>query len=752
LGSRILMVAIASLLCSTTAHAEIETKLVCGEAGCDFVLLGGTTADRSLTLRPNSADPRSGRLRLDGFTDLFPDWRPPSQKDLDVLFSWSPTARLPVDSSVRLFEAAPNLTVTDSTGSALFAVTGSLTRTGNLNPLYQWTGFYFGTHFMSAATAICTGGGNVGSTCTTDEGCRGGRCEGGSPLYQDAFYDGSLAEQRRGHAIQHTWIPISFLTKAALKASKSCVGGSNDDGWCKSDAQCPGGSCRAGYLDQNAFYGFYAQPSFQEEAGATLIDRDYAAVVVDNPWVAGSPQVDRFTGMLCDPQATDWSRLPDGTTKSCLVSLGPNITSRHVGAFRIGDARVPSDKLEVNGTLSLDTGGDGTINGSKTPGAGLRLNANNSPSSPGAVRVGSVFTSVPDGGWTLLLNENELDLASAKSRVIFSDFAGRWTFSADGAADSGFVGSRFRAVVSGSPGTASRSAGGFVQQVMAPRFVVADDPSVQRETFSVDRVVGVDMEPSLARSAVSSDGRVAVEESTTVRDAPDIEAGGAIGTRRGLSLLDKHGDGAQGTVVGVDVADQTVTTYAAAVRSEMSHGEGKWHLALRGTADSSIGGSVIVGPSQETVPQARLHVEEQRPNAEVVRIETATEGDHPALRMFQQRATTSDAAPATLQEFATERDHSYLIEARIVARCVDEVRCPSGQSAAYVRRVLAQNARGKLTCVGQAGGPGDFAAETDPAWDAGITCEGSAVRVRVSGAESTKITWHDTLMVEGLSS
>lgn len=747
------MVVLAIVLWPAIASAEIETRLVCQGSSCDFVLLGGTSADRSLTLQPNISDPRSGRLRLNGFTDLFPDWRPPASAGMDLLYSWKPTATWAEGSSVRLFEVAPNLTIPNATGSALFAVTGSLTRTGNYNPLYQWTGFYFGTNFRSAASAICIAGPNLGNACTGDAQCPDGRCEGGSPLYQDAFFDGALAEQRRGHAIQHTWIPISFLTKPALKAGRSCGGGQNDDTPCTADGQCTGGgTCQAAYLEQDAFYGFYAQPSFQEVAGATLISRDYAAVVLENPYVAGAPQIDRFTGLLCDPMASDWSRLPAETTKSCLASLGPAITSRHAGAFRIGDARQPIDKLEVNGTLSLDTGGDGTINGSKTPGSGLSLNPNSSADAPGALRIGRTFTAVPERGWTLLLNENELELNSAASLVTFSDFAGRWVVTADGAAGrQGFVGARFRPVITGGPEATARSSGSFVQQMLEPTFVAgggAGDASL-----AVDAVVGLAVQPTVGGDAPAATGQVVVRESTTARDAPRIEEGGQIATRRGLALLDKQGKGAQSTVVAVDVADQTVEAYAAALRSGMSRGDGKWHLALRGTADSSIGGSVAVGPSEETVPRARLHVQEQTPNAEAVRIETRTENDDPVLRMFQQRVSTSDGATATLQEFQTERDHSYLIEARVVARCTAGTACGAGASAAYVRRVLAQNAQGKLTCIGQGGGAGtEFVAEAVAAWEAVIECQGADVRVRVSGGANSNVAWHNTLIVQGLSS
>ena len=118
-----------------------DTTLRCTAAQCDFVVSGGGR-DHNLLLQPNDGDPRSGRLKLNGFAEIFPDWQPPNPSGMDRLFTWSPTADLLNGSSVRLFDIAPHLTVADATGSTIFSVTGSLTRTGSFNSLYQWTGFY----------------------------------------------------------------------------------------------------------------------------------------------------------------------------------------------------------------------------------------------------------------------------------------------------------------------------------------------------------------------------------------------------------------------------------------------------------------------------------------------------------------------------------------------------------------------------------------------------------------------------------
>lgn len=337
-----------------------EAKVRCLGGTCDFLLTGGDAPVPKLVLQPSETDPRAGRIVLNGFTDVLPDWRPSEKPAMDRIFSWAPKAKFAEGSSLRIFDFAPDITVSDTTGSALFSVAGRLTRTGSGNPLYQWTGFYTGTHFRSTASAICLGGPQARASCTSDSDCPDSICEGGSPLYQDSFFDGSIGDQLRGHAIQHTWIPISFLSKTQLRASRTCAGGSNEDAYCTSDAQCTGGgTCAAAYLDQDEAYALYARPSFQEFDGATLINRDYAAVVLDDPYVTGSPQIDRYTGLLCDPDNTGWKTLPPETRRYCVASPSPRIKSRHAGPFRIGDAKEPTEALEVSGTVVIDTGASG---------------------------------------------------------------------------------------------------------------------------------------------------------------------------------------------------------------------------------------------------------------------------------------------------------------------------------------------------------------------------------------------------------
>jgi len=729
--------------------ASGEAKLRCESGACDFVVTGGA-GDARLVLQPSEDDPRKGRLALNGFADLFPDWRPSEVAAMDKLFTWAPSAKLVEGSSIRLFDFAPNLTVGNTTGSAMFSVAGSLTRTGSANPVYQWTGFFTGTHFRSAASAICVDGPSAGASCTGDAQCPQGVCEGGSPLYQDAFYDASFGIQLRGHAIQHTWIPISFLSKPGLRALRTCGGGDNDDKSCTSDAQCTGGgTCQAAYLEQDEFYALYAKPSFHEHEGATLINRDYAAVVIDNPYVSGNPQIDRFTGLLCDPDASDWAHLPAETKKYCVASLSPSIKSRHAGAFRIGDASEPQSGLEVNGAITLDTGGDGTLTGSRRAGAALVLDANSTAQTPGPVRLGAAATEVPADGWTMLLRDGPLTFAAPGSRLRFAEVSGTWTLAADSvAAAPGFEGTRFAPTIAAAPGAGGRSAGAYRQSSMSPTFVAQSGAPGGGAPLRVAAVEGMVLDPVLAGPEGGA-GEVVLGKTRAVVDAPKAAAGTRIADRRGLLFLDKEGAGSQDAAVALDVADQTTTSYAAAVRSSIEKGEGKWNLALTGTADSSIAGALVLGASPETTPAARLHVREPELGAEVVRVESGGDGG-PSLRMFQREAVTEDANPVNLHVFVPEPGRTYIVEARVVARCKQGAGC-DGESGAFVRRVLVRNARGVAKCVRQGDGA-DFAASEVAGWDAAFECSGGELQLRVQGDAKRRVLWQDTLVVQGVAS
>ena len=113
-----------------------ETKVRCVGGTCDFLVTGGSGDGPRLVLQPSETDVRDGRIVMNGFVDLLPDWRPSAKSGVDRLFSFAPKATLSDGAVMRIFDIAPDLTVPDVVGGTLFSVTGSLTRTGSSNPLY----------------------------------------------------------------------------------------------------------------------------------------------------------------------------------------------------------------------------------------------------------------------------------------------------------------------------------------------------------------------------------------------------------------------------------------------------------------------------------------------------------------------------------------------------------------------------------------------------------------------------------------
>ncbi len=173
-----------------------------------------------------------------------------------------------------------------------------------------------------------------------------------------------------------------------------------------------------------------------------------------------------------------------------------------------------------------------------------------------------------------------------------------------------------------------------------------------------------------------------------------------------------------------------------------------------------IPGSLMVGTPQE--PEARTHVIESTPGAEIVRWETTTTGDNPVLRTFQERTQTTNGTLTGLHQLTTDNDNAYLVEARVVGRCVGGAGCTTGQALGCIVKATVKNtggAPGTAAIVGTA--TSDHCA-TDIT---GLTCTTACrllagascginenVCVAVQGATNQTITWHDTLLVQQLGS
>lgn len=242
-------------------------------------------------------------------------------------------------------------------------------------------------------------------------------------------------------------------------------------------------------------------------------------------------------------------------------------------------------------------------------------------------------------------------------------------------------------------------------------------------------------------------GTLAVTELTTVTSSNSIGASVTVTTRRGLRYRNFTSTGTVTTSVAVEIEDQTVGTLVAGVRSAIASGTGKWFLASTGTAASSIGGVVFIGTTTLTVASARLHVQEQTINNEVLRLESVATNDDPNYRVFHGRVATTDATVTTLISFTLTAARAYLIEARVVAHRTGGAAGAADDSAAYVVYAGAKHTGGVaalITAVGAA-----YTDEDQAAWNATIDVDGAnAIRVRVTGAADNNITWHCTLIVQ----
>jgi hypothetical protein len=191
------------------------------------------------------------------------------------------------------------------------------------------------------------------------------------------------------------------------------------------------------------------------------------------------------------------------------------------------------------------------------------------------------------------------------------------------------------------------------------------------------------------------------------------------------------------------------------------YGEGGAQLKIwegtagAGTGTISIGASNIIignaGAKGLAVGNAN-NVSILRGNASgpVLEIETTTTGDDPNFDIYQNRAATTDATQTTLQTIAISASKTYLIEARVVARRTGGTAGSADDGAAYVRRGVYKTVSGTVTLIGSV--QDDLTSEDVAGWDCTLDISTTNVRVRVTGAADTNITWHSTVIVQEVGS
>jgi hypothetical protein len=140
----------------------------------------------------------------------------------------------------------------------------------------------------------------------------------------------------------------------------------------------------------------------------------------------------------------------------------------------------------------------------------------------------------------------------------------------------------------------------------------------------------------------------------------------------------------------------------------------------------------ITGKENHTVP--------------ILRLASDATNDDPQYDIYQGRAATTDATVTTLNTIAIAASKTYLIEARVVARRTGGTAGTADDGAAYIRRAVYKTAAGVVTLIGSV--QDGLTSESVAGWDCTLDISGTNVRVRVTGAVDTNITWHSTVKVQ----
>jgi hypothetical protein len=250
---------------------------------------------------------------------------------------------------------------------------------------------------------------------------------------------------------------------------------------------------------------------------------------------------------------------------------------------------------------------------------------------------------------------------------------------------------------------------------------------------------------TLAPTASNSGARAKVQAARGTLSVPVLlNSGDIIGTFQFL--------GHDGNAYTLSSEMRVFTTEAFASGAPGSHGS---RIEFRTTPNSASGpnirfvidqnGHVGIGPG--TTPSAALHVAEQTLGNEVFRVESVATNDDPNYRVFQQRATTTDATQTTLQTITLAASMTYLIEARVIARRTGGAAGTAEDAAAYIVTGVFKNVAGVATLVGTLN---VVFAEDQAAWDGTMDATGADVRVRVTGAANNNVVWHVTTLLQNV--
>lgn len=397
------------------------------------------------------------------------------------------------------------------------------------------------------------------------------------------------------------------------------------------------------------------------------------------------------------------SAVASGTGKWSFYSTG-SANNAFTGNVRIGDTTAPTFALEVNGAFAMDTGGTGTIYGSKTTAFGLTLRANSVDITTGTITLSdttsvwpgltalatlttyNLITEVPAltaaGGVIPTVNGLNFapTIADASGIVIATAVNGAPVYTQTASASTIFK------LFSSSPSFSS-SNGSTLYAVRT----LSDAPTLLATGASgtTSLVETIFNGPSI--QATGNSATVTVTDVSGIKSLPIFKSNTGGGTPSVVTITNRRVVWMQnptytqtGTLVvsnniGLDCDSQTFSTgnrtvsNVFAVRSAINTGTGgsvAWFLYSSGTADSSIAGNLRLGDN--TAPTALLDIAGKTTFTSAGLMTkyngVATTGwGLPAVYGYARAATGRTAAVASVATYTVgAADGSFLVSANVL--------------------------------------------------------------------------------------
>lgn len=137
---------------------------------------------------------------------------------------------------------------------------------------------------------------------------------------------------------------------------------------------------------------------------------------------------------------------------------------------------------------------------------------------------------------------------------------------------------------------------------------------------------------------------------------------------------------------------------------------------------------------------AKLHITQSSLGSEVHRIESVATNDDPSVRIYQNRAATTDATVTTLHTITIPSSTTVFAQATVVARRTGGSSGTAEDGASYVIAATFKNSAGTAVQIGTT--TVMHSNESQAGWDCVFDVTAATARIRVTGATNNNVTWH----------